>query len=103
MSKKRITKKQQKNIARRRIDKLFEMAEENALSNNLKLANRYIEIARKISMRNLTSIKKEQKHRFCKHCYIYLLPNITCRIRINRGKIITYCYNCLKYTRIPIK
>ena len=47
----RITKKQQREIAGRRIGKLFTMAEENALSGKLDLANRYVELARKISMR----------------------------------------------------
>ena len=104
MSKKpRITKTQQKKIANRRITKLFTMAEENALKGDLNLADRYIEIARKISMKNLTPLKKEYKRRFCKHCYCYHLPNITCRIRINRGKIVFYCNKCNKYTRIPFK
>jgi len=104
MSKKRrITKKQQKKIASRRIGKLFIMAEENALTDKLNLANRYVEIARKISMKNLAPIPREYKRRFCKHCYSYLLPNITCRIRINRSKLIVFCHNCRKYTRIPLK
>jgi ribonuclease P protein subunit RPR2 len=99
----RITKKQQREIAGRRIGKLFTMAEENALSGKLDLTNRYVELARKISMRNLTPIKKEYKRRFCKHCYSYLLPTVTCRTRINRGKLVVYCHNCKKYTRIPLK
>lgn len=101
--KRRITKKQQKKIASRRIGKLFTMAEENALVGKLSLADRYVELARKISMRNLTPIKKEYKRRFCKHCYSYLLPTVTCRVRINRGKLVVYCHNCKKYMRIPLK
>ena len=99
----RISKSQQKRIANLRISKLFAMAEEKALNGDINLANRYVEIARKISMKNLTPLKKEYKRRFCKHCYSYHLPNITCRIRINRGKIVFYCKNCNKYTRIPFK
>jgi len=104
MSKKRrITKGQQKKIATRRINRLFIMAEENALTGKLNIANRYVELARKLSMRNLTPIPKEHKRRFCKHCYSYLLPNITCRVRINSGKLVVYCYNCRRYKRIPLK
>ena len=84
-------KKIQKTIAKNRINKLFSMAEQKALSGNLDLADRYIEIARKISMRNLVPISKDFKHRFCKHCYSYLLPDFNCRIRIHKGRIIIYC------------
>ena len=79
------------------------MAEENALSGKINVANRYVELARKLSMRNLAPIPKEYKRRFCKYCYGYLLPNVTCRIRINRSKLVVYCYNCMKYIRIPLK
>ncbi len=96
-------KKYKKIIAKRRINRLFELAEQNALSNRLHLSDRYIELARKISMRYLIPIPKEYKRRFCKHCYSYLLPHVTGRIRINRGKIIIYCYNCKKFTRILLK
>ena len=92
-------KKIQKTIAKKRVVKLFELA----LSGRLKLANRYVEIARKISMRYMVSIPKEHKIRFCKHCYSYLLPNVNSRVRINDGKIVIYCNNCKKYTRIPLK
>lgn len=96
-------KKIQKTIARNRINKLFIMAEQNALSDRLNLANRYVELARKISMRYLVSIPKEHKRKFCKHCYQYLLPTVTSRIRIKGGKLVIYCHNCKKYTRIPLK
>ena len=104
MSKKKtLGKNMKKIIANRRINKLFILAEENALSGELKMSNRYVELARKISMRNLAPIPKKYKRRFCKHCYRYLLPNVTCRVRIHGGKIVIYCHNCGKYTRIPFK
>ena len=96
-------KKIRKVIAKSRINKLFQSAEENAFSGDLHLSNRYIEIARKISMKYLTPIPRQYKRRFCKHCYTYHLPNVNCRIRIHRGKTIIYCHNCKKYTRFPIK
>ncbi|MDH7506649.1 MAG: ribonuclease P [Candidatus Thermoplasmatota archaeon] len=74
-----------------------------AFSGDLNLANRYVEIARKISMRFKIAIPRKFKRRFCKHCYKYLLPGVNCRIRIYRHKIIIYCCNCKKYTRFLIK
>ena len=95
-------KKIQKKIAKRRIIRLFTLAENYALSGRLKLSDRYVYLARKISMKYLVPIPKEFKRRFCKHCYGYLLPNVNSRVRINKGKIVTYCFNCKKYSRIPL-
>jgi ribonuclease P protein subunit RPR2 len=95
-------KKVQSQIALKRIKKLFLMAEKKALEGNITIANRYVAIARKLSMKYLTPIPKEFKHRFCKHCYFYLLPYINSRFRVHRGKLVIYCNNCKKYTRIPL-
>lgn len=92
----------QKNIARKRIVKLFQMAEKNAHLGKLDLSTRYVEIARKLSMRYLVPIPKEYKRCFCKNCYIYMLPSVTCRVRIHRRKIILQCLNCKKISRFPI-
>jgi ribonuclease P protein subunit RPR2 len=96
-------KKLHNKIALKRINKLFLMAEDKALSGNLSIANRYVSIARKLSMRYLVPIPKEFKHRFCKHCYFFLLPDSNSRFRVHRGKLIIYCNNCRKFTRIPLK
>ena len=102
MSKRRNRKKElQKKIAKQRIQRLFLLAEQYALCGRLKLSDRYVFLARKVSMRYLVPIPNKCKRRFCKHCYSYLLPNVTCRIRIHRGKIITHCNNCKKFMRIP--
>ena len=101
--KKRITREEQKRIANRRINRLFLLAEEKSHAGELNLSDRYVEIARKISMKNLTPIPRIYKKRFCKYCYHYLLPTVNCRVRINRGRLIIFCNNCGKYTRMPIK
>ena len=105
MTKKRKLKdkKIQKQIALSRIKRLFFMAENNALSGNLSIANRYVSIARKISMKYLVPIPEEFKHRFCKHCYFFLLPYVNSRFRVHRGRLIIYCNNCNKYSRILLK
>jgi len=98
-----ITKKVQNKIAKERIIKLFQMAEKIAFVGDINLANRYVEIARKISMRFKVPIPKEFKRRICKNCYKYLVPGLNCRVRIYRGKVIIYCYSCKKYFRFIIK
>lgn len=103
MTKKTINKKNQKQIALKRIQRLFELAYNKATDKNFQLADRYTHIARKISMKYLVPIPNEYKRCFCKHCYCYLLPDVNSRFRIKNGKIIIYCKNCKKYTRIPFK
>ena len=102
---KRYNKKKelQKKIAMQRIQRLFLLAEKYALCGKLKLSDRYVFLARKISMKYLSPIPKKFKRRFCKHCYSYLLPSVTCRIRIRKGRVVTYCNKCKKYTRMPLK
>lgn len=105
MPKKRTKKdkKMQYSIALKRINKLFLMADNKAFLGDLSLADRYVGIARKLSMKYLVPIPKKFKRRFCKHCYCYLLPDLNSRFRVHRSKLIIYCYNCKKYTRIPLK
>ncbi len=96
-------KKIQKEIAKKRIKKLFELAYNKAMEHDFRLADRYVVLARKISMKYLVKIPVKYKRRFCKHCYSYILPDKTGRTRIRNGRIIIYCNNCKKYTRIPFK
>lgn len=90
-----------KEIARERIIILFERAEK-IFSKNKSLADRYIILARKIAMKSNIRLTKVQKKKFCKHCYSYLIPGLNSRIRINNNKIITYCNECKKYSRMQL-
>ena len=104
MTKKRIkNKKNQKQIALKRIQNLFKLAHKNAIERNFELADRYVFIARKISMKCLVPIPAEFKRRFCKHCYSYLLPSVNSRFRIHHKRLVIFCFNCNKYTRLPFK
>ena len=88
-------------IAKKRVKKLFEEADK-VFSKNPKLANRYVEIARKIAMKVNIKIPKMLKRRFCKHCYHYLKNGVNGRVRIHKSRVIIYCKDCKKYTRIPL-
>ena len=97
-----IPKKQQKEIAQERIQTLFQEAEKT-FSTNKPLSNRYVTLARKIAMKVKCRIPMELKRKFCKHCYKYLFPGRNCRVRTREGKLIIYCLECKKYTRIVLK
>ena len=89
-------------IALRRIQWLFQLAERYALCGRLELADRYVFLARKIGMRYLVRIPGEFKRCFCKHCYAYLLPGVSCRVRIHRGRVVMYCFRCNRFMRMPL-
>ncbi len=102
MSKPLLSKPQQKIIAQQRIKQLFHEAE-LVFSKNKLWSNRYVALARKIAMKVKLKMPGYYKRKFCKHCYSYLQPGINSRTRIRSGKVIIYCWECKKFTRIPLR
>ena len=94
-------KERQKRIAKERVEILFEQAEK-AFPLKPERANRYVALARKIAMKVNLSMPKKYKRRFCKHCYAYLQPSVNSTQRTREGKLVIYCKECKKYTRIPL-
>ena len=101
MSKPVIPKSKQKEIAKERVKILFQQAKE-VFSKDKALANRYVTLARKIAMKVKIRIPIELKRKFCKHCYKFLMPGKNARIRTRDGKVIISCFECKKFTRIPV-
>ncbi|MFP4142034.1 MAG: ribonuclease P protein component 4 [Thermoplasmata archaeon] len=96
-------RKKDKRIAKRRIDILMEEAKKAALEDELERADRYVELARGIGMRHNISLPSEYKRKICSNCYSYLLPSRSCRIRVERGKLIIKCLNCRTINRFVYK
>ena len=94
--------KEMKQIAKERITYLFEQAKKT-FNKHPSLSNRYVTLARKLSMKYKVQIPRELKRRFCKHCYKYLMPGNNCRVRTKKGKVVYYCLNCKKYMRFVCK
>ncbi|MFO7792483.1 MAG: ribonuclease P protein component 4 [Candidatus Saliniplasma sp.] len=91
-----------KKIAKERIEKLFEEARRATLEDDILRSNRYVELARKIGMKYNVGIPSKYRRRFCKRCYSYLFPGKTCRVRINKGKLVTKCLNCKTINRFGV-
>lgn len=89
-----------KRIAKERIEVLFKQAR-NMFKEDDKLADRYVNLARKIAMKYKVRIRPELKRRFCKHCYKYLMPGVNCRVRLQKGKVVYFCQGCKKFMRFP--
>ena len=94
--------KLQVNESKKQIQELIEKAGD-IFNKDKARANRYVELARKISMKFKIKIKPSLKRRFCKHCYNYLMPGENCRIRTKEGKVIYYCRDCKKYMRFVVR
>lgn len=98
-----ISKKERKEKVHKRaeneIKELFRQAE----SADKKHADRYVEIALKISTKTKTPVPKELKRRYCKNCNVYLVPDKNCRIRLSKGKIVYYCLECKHFRRFSYK
>ncbi len=100
----RYQKKPSSNIstAKDHIASLLDQAKEVA-KDNPSLANRYVTLARKVAMKFKVRMTPAQKRLFCPHCYRFLLPGTTSRVRIHGSKLIYSCLNCRKFWRKPLK
>ncbi len=91
-----------KEIAKERIEILFEEAEK-AFKKHPERSNRYVELARKIGMKAKVKIPRELKREFCKHCDKYLKAGVNLKVRNHKGRIIYECKECGKFMRFLIK
>ena len=82
-------------IAEERIERLFELADKR-IGEEDELANRYVELARKIGMREEVSIPSNLRKRFCSNCYIFLRPGYNCDVKVNsdKKKVEYKCRKC---------
>ena len=87
-------------IALERIKVLFKEAD-TIYKEDPKLSNKYVKLARKISMKYKVKIPSELKKRFCKHCHCFLKPPHNCKVRLHQGKVVYHCLNCNKIMRFP--
>lgn len=95
-------KKENQRIAQERISGLFKQAS-LIFKEDSKLSNRYMNLARKISLKHKTPFSKEQKIQFCKKCQSFLVPGNNARIRTNKGKLVVLCLNCKHISRYKYK
>jgi len=91
-----------KQIARQRIQILFEQAK-NISKTNPQLAMQYVKSARKIAMAAKIRLPVEFRRQTCKECNALLVHGINCRVRIKQKRephIVITCLNCGNQTRI---
>ncbi|MBN1194961.1 MAG: ribonuclease P [Methanomicrobiaceae archaeon] len=84
---------QVKRIARERIEALFHNAGV-FFRENPALSDRYVALARRISMRQRIPIPRILRRQYCRRCYGYLVPGINLRVRVHNGHVIATCLRC---------
>lgn len=89
-------------MAEQRILRLFELAE-IAYPQRPDLADRYVEIARRMSMRHRVGMPGHLKKRVCKKCGSFLVPGENCRVRLDGTRILITCIKCGAIKRYPYK
>ncbi|HOS81602.1 MAG TPA: ribonuclease P protein component 4 [Methanolinea sp.] len=89
-------------IARERIAILFEQARK-AFPLDPALADRYVSLARKISMKHRVRLDREFRRQFCHHCHRFLAPGANARVRIYRGRVTVTCLACHRQMRYPLR
>lgn len=89
-------------VARQRRAELLELAEEAALEDRLSDADRYGELAWRLTTRYQLAASDELKRRVCRNCHAYLVPGATARVRIETGKVSTTCERCGRVRRVPL-
>lgn len=90
-----------KKIARERIRVLFEQAR-MAYPSHPERSNRYVELARKIAMRQRIRIDRDLRRLYCHHCSAYLVPGRNMRVRVHRGNVVVTCRACKRTTRYRV-
>jgi len=66
---------------------------------NPSLAQRYVDIARKVAMAARIRLPKEYRRMVCRHCKSFILPGVNCRVRIKQRRephVVVTCLNCGK-------
>jgi len=92
-------------IAKERIRTLFQQAEET-YPQDPTLAQRHIDLARKIAMRTRTHLPQDLRRRVCPQCKSYLVPGTTSRTRIRQRRephVATTCLKCGNIHRLPLR
>ena len=92
-------------IAKERIRTLFQQAEET-YPQDPTLAQRHIDLARKIAMRTRTHLPQDLRRRVCPQCKSYLVPGTTSRTRIRQRRephVATTCLKCGHIHRLPLR
>lgn len=96
-------RKSHADVARQRRSELLDLAREAALADRLPDADRYGELAWRLTTRYELAASDRLKRRVCRNCHAYLVPGETARVRVEAGSVSTTCEACGRVRRIPLE
>ena len=101
MSRRYVGKKDAKDIAKDRIDKLFELAKNEALAGNNSRSKRYVSLALRMGERH--KVRSSHKRTYCGNCLSLFIPPRNVRVRTGRGRVSMTCLECGCVQRYPLQ
>jgi len=99
---KKGSKSEERGIAKARIEKLLEMAEDEATKGGLEEAKKLVEQAWRIKLKFQLRLKREQKKLFCRKCRTFFVEGKTSRSRTENGWLKTTCLECGAVQRLRL-
>jgi ribonuclease P protein subunit RPR2 len=100
MARRYVGKKDAKEIASERIERLFELAEQEAHKGNQERAKRYVSLALRMGERH--KVRAGHKRTYCPECLTFFVPPRNVRVRTGRGRVSMTCLECGHIVRYPL-
>ena len=95
-------KAEHKRIAAERMERLFELAE-GVFGGRPELADRYVQLAWRLKTRYNVKLPARLKRKFCRKCLSFWKPGVSCRVRVQSGRVTITCLKCGRIVRLPYK
>ena len=89
-----------KELAAERVERLFELAEDIFKTRPI-LADSYVRAAWRLKTKYNLRLPKNLKRKFCRKCLSFWRPGVSCRVRIQSGRVVVTCLKCGRITRLP--
>jgi len=100
MGRRHVGRGDAKGIARERIERLFELAEQEARGDRQPMAKRYVSLALRIGERH--KVRTGHKRTYCSKCHAFFVPPKNVRVRTSRGRVSITCLECGSVSRVPL-
>ncbi|MGP3668255.1 MAG: ribonuclease P protein component 4 [Candidatus Bathyarchaeota archaeon] len=82
-------------VAKERIEILMENAFKRMMKHDEGLAQRYVDLARRVSMKSRVRIPRKWKIFICRGCKKLMIPGLNCRVRVQRRRNPHVALTCL--------
>jgi ribonuclease P protein subunit RPR2 len=100
MGRRHVGKRDAKDIAKERIDRLFELAGQEARSGDFGRSRRYVSLALRMGERH--KVRAGHKRTYCPECMVFFVPPKNVRVRTGRGWVSMTCLECGHISRYPM-